>query len=94
MRILVLGIALIGYYNSVVSDVGIYVYRGVYVTHSQNAAMFVMAVGEWVILAGPGWATAPTLDGGEWDQPGVSKQSNATQTGVPVVLELPYFSGK
>jgi len=28
-----------------------------------------MAVGEWAILAGPGWATAPTLDGGEWTSP-------------------------
>jgi hypothetical protein len=28
-----------------------------------------MAVGEWAILAGPGWATPPTLDGGEWTSP-------------------------
>ena len=28
-----------------------------------------MAVGEWAILAGPVWATPPTLDGGEWTSP-------------------------
>jgi hypothetical protein len=33
------------------------------------AELLLMAVGEWAILAGPGWATAPTLDGGEWTSP-------------------------
>ncbi len=33
------------------------------------ATRVLMAVGEWASLAGPGWATPPTLDGGEWTSP-------------------------
>jgi len=48
-----------------------------------------MAVDEGAILAGPGWATPPTLGGGEWTSP-VGAVSDPTQAGVPsVVLELP-----
>jgi hypothetical protein len=28
--------------------------------------------GPWAIMAGPGWATPPTLDGGEWNQSGIA----------------------
>jgi hypothetical protein len=34
-----------------------------------KTTILLMAVGEWAILAGPGWATPPTLDGGEWTNP-------------------------
>jgi hypothetical protein len=40
-----------------------------------------MAVGDGAILAGPGWATPPTLDGGDWtlrfDQPATPTRGDA-----------------